>query len=399
MGRRNITCLAKALLQRQRYEAQLTFGTRDQKQRRAAAVLLELVDLGLEVVGTRNRFLRDLDDRVARVEALVGGGRARVDAENDDALHGVLDFVLLAQVVAHIGELEAEGLLDDRLSLGRIRRRRQRCLLLAVLQPSKLDRLGLFAALANDLNLYVLPDRRVGDDARQIAHFLDVLAVELDDHIARLDAAGLRRPLLVDASHERAVGRLDAEALGDLVGHLLDAHAKPAAPGLAEILELIDHRKRSLRWHREADADGSAGGRDDCSVDADDLALEVEQWTARIAAIDGGVGLDVVVVGTGVDVAIARRDDAGRDSAAEAERVADRDHPFAEPQTVGIPELDRLELLVGLDAQEREVGLLILPDQLGLDPRAIIEDDGNLVGVGDDVIVGDHDASRVDDEP
>ena len=65
-----------------------------------------------------------------------------------------------------------------------------------------------------------------------------------------------------------------------------------------------------------------------------DLAVEVEQRAARIAAVDGGVGLDVIVVGPGIDVAVARRDDAGSDRAAEAERVADGDHPFAEPQLV-----------------------------------------------------------------
>ena len=81
----------------------------------------------------------------------------------------------------------------------------------------------------------VLADRRVGDDARQVAHLLDVLAVELDDHVARLDAGGLGRALVVDAGDQRAARRLDAEAFGDLVGDLLDAHAEPAAPRLAEL--------------------------------------------------------------------------------------------------------------------------------------------------------------------
>ena len=163
-------------------------------------------------------------------------------------------------------------------------------------------------------------------------------------------------------------------------------------------MQLIDHRERGLRRHREADADRAARRRDDRGVDADHLAVEVEQRSARIAAIDGGVGLDVVVVGAGIDVAVARRHDAGRHRAAEAERIADRDHPFAEPQLVGIAEAHRLERLVGLDPQQRDVGLLIAAHQLGLDAGAVVEDDGDLVGVGDDVVVGDHDAGGVDDE-
>ena len=119
---------------------------------------------------------------------------------------------------------------------------------------------------------------------------------------------------------------------------------------------------RGLRRHREADADRAARRRDDRGVDADHLAVQVEQRAARIAAVDGGVGLDVVVVGAGIDVAVARRDDAGGHRAAEAERIADRDHPFAEPQLVGIAELHRLERLVGLHPQHREIGLLVAAD-------------------------------------
>ena len=140
------------------------------------------------------------------------------------------------------------------------------------------------------------------------------------------------------------------------------------------------------------------GRRDDQRVDADDFAIEVEQRPAGIAAVDGGVGLDVVVVGALADVAVARRDDAGRDRAAEAERIADRDHPFAEPQLVGIAELHRDQRLRRLELQHREIGLLVDADQFGLDLGAVVHDDVDLVGIRDDVIVGDDDACGIDDE-
>ena len=66
------------------------------------------------------------------------------------------------------------------------------------------------------------------------------LAVELDHDVAGLDAGGLGRPLVVDAGDQRAARRLDAEALGDVVGDLLDAHAEPAAPHFAELAQLVD---------------------------------------------------------------------------------------------------------------------------------------------------------------
>ena len=55
-------------------------------------------------------------------------------------------------------------------------------------------------------------------------------------------------------------------------------------------------------------------------------------------------------------------------------------------------------LVGGLTLQHREIGLGVAPDHLGLEPRAVGEDDGDLVGFRDHVIVGDDDAGRVDDE-
>ena len=54
--------------------------------------------------------------------------------------------------------------------------------------------------------------------------------------------------------------------------------------------------------------------------------------------------------------------------------------------------------LFRLHPQQGEVDLGVAPEDLGLEPRAVIEDDGHLVGVGDDVVVGHHDAGRIDDE-
>src|SRR5262245_37352539 len=212
--------------------------------------------------------------------------------------------------------------------------------------------------------------------------------------------AGLGGPLssMPAARTQRAAWRAAAEPRRDLVGPRLDTRAEPAAPGLAELLELIDHRHRGFRRHREADADRAAGGRDDRCIDADHLAVEVEQRAAGIAAVDGGVGLNVVVVGSRIDVTIARRDDASGDGAAEAERVADGDNPFAQSQLLRIAELDRLERLVGLEPEQRDVGFLVLADELGLEARTVVEDDGDLVGFRDHVVVGDHDTRRIDDE-
>ena len=67
----------------------------------------------------------------------------------------------------------------------------------------------LLLALADDDDVDDLADRRVGDDARQVVHFFDVVAIERHHHIARLDAGRLGRPLVVDPGDKRAARRRD----------------------------------------------------------------------------------------------------------------------------------------------------------------------------------------------
>ncbi len=190
----------------------------------------------------------------------------------------------------------------------------------------------------------------------------------------------------------------EVEALGDGVVDRLDAHAEPAATGLMELLELRDDRLDRGRGRCEADADRAAGRREDRGIDADHLALQVEQRAAGIALVDRGVGLQEIVVGAAVDVAVAGGDDARGHGLAEAERIADRHHAVADPRLVAVAELDGLQRLVALDLQHRDVDLGILADHLGLELAAVVEDDDDVVGVADDVVVGDNDAAGVDDE-
>ena len=94
-----------------------------------------------------------------------------------------------------------------------------------------------------------------------------------------------------------------------------------------------------LDGNGKADADAAARRREDRGIDADDIAVHVEQRTAGIAAIDRRVGLDEIVIGPGIDVAVARRDDARRHGRAEAEGIADRDHPVADAGLVAVAEM------------------------------------------------------------
>src|SRR3984885_2479216 len=351
---------APPLLQAQGDEAGFAVRIGHEQHRDFLALTLELIEPALEVGRVADALILHFDDHIARRTLLVGGPRRHtgIDPGDDHAFDVFPHLVLLAQIVGQARQLETERLLYRGLRrlrvvlVGRVG-----CRLLTVLEPADFHPAGFFLALADDDDFDFLADRRVSDDARQVVHFLHVMTVELDHDVAGLDAARFGRPPVVDPGNQRAMRRLDVEAFGDVVGDLLDPHAEPAAAGLAVLAQLVEHRHRRVRRHRKADAYRAAGRRNDRGVHADDFAVEIEQRTAGIAAINGGVGLDVIVVRPRIDVTVARRHDAGRHGAAKAERVADGDYPFAEPKLVGIAELHRLQRVVGLHPQQSEVAL------------------------------------------
>jgi hypothetical protein len=100
----------------------------------------------------------------------------------------------------------------------------------------------------------------------------------------------------------------------------------------------------------------------------------------------------------GLDVPLACREYARGDAAAEAERIADRQHPITYPRGVAVAPGGGYQRLVGLDLQQRDVGFGVAPDKLGLQIGVVVQNDVNLVGVGDHVIVGYDITRRVDDK-
>ena len=141
----------------------------------------------------------------------------------------------------------------------------------------------------------------------------------------------------------------------------------------------------------------AAGARKDQRVDADDFALDVEQRAARIAGVDRGVGLDVRDEVFLRQIAALRADDAGGHRVLEAERLADRDHPFADLQLVGVADRD-LRQVLRLDLEQRHVGALVGADDLGLELALVGELDVDFVGAVDDMRVGDEEAVGRNDE-
>ena len=129
------------------------------------------------------------------------------------------------------------------------------------------------------------------------------------------------------------------------------------------VLDQLGHDlTREVDRDREADALIAAGLAVDLAVDADQLAARVDERAAGVARIDGGVGLDeVVVAGELRIVPVGRRDDAKRHRLAERERVADREHPFGDAQLARVAPRQRREP-ASVDLDDGQIGVRIGAD-------------------------------------
>src|SRR5262249_59417197 len=112
-----------------------------------------------------------------------------------------------------------------------------------------------------------------------------------------------------------------------------------------------------------------------------------EGRATRIAFVDRSIDLNEVVVGTGSDIPTTGRDDTGRYRAAEAERIADRQHPVADARRL-VRELDVGEVAAAFYLDHRDVGPRIGTDHLGRVGLAVVGRHLDRAGLVDHVAVG-----------
>jgi hypothetical protein len=131
----------------------------------------------------------------------------------------------------------------------------------------------------------------------------------------------------------------------------------------------------------KADALIAAAARGNHRVDADHLAVVIQQRAARVAGVDGGIGLDEALELLG-DVAAERADDARRDRGLQAERRADGNRPVAHLHAVRVGDPDRRQRVAGVDFDDRDVGFGVRADQLGfVFCRIVGQFDFDVIGV------------------
>lgn len=237
-----------------------------------------------------------------------------------------------------------------------------------------------------------------GDQVEHDLRVLDRFSIDREQDIAGADASRVGRAAAHDAGDQRTFGIRQAEGLGQFGRDFLRLDADPAARDRAGPDDLLHDAARTGHRDGEADAERAAGARVDGSIDADQVALAIDQRAAGVARIDGGIGLDEVLEGVDAKVRTAEGgDDAHGHRLADAERVADGEHDIADAQAVHLAEGDGRQFL-GLDLQDGEIGFRVAADDLGLVGLAVVERYLDVVGPLDDVIVGQDIAIGADDD-
>ncbi len=109
--------------------------------------------------------------------------------------------------------------------------------------------------------------------------------------------------------------------------------------------------------------------------------------------------MNEIIIGAVADIAATSRDNTGCHCATKAKRIADGKNPVTNPQSVGITKLNSGEVnSVWINFQNRDVGFLVLTQYFGLERLIIGQNDGDLLGILDHMIVGDDNALFINDE-
>src|ERR1043165_7255858 len=140
-------------------------------------------------------------------------------------------------------------------------------------------------ARAQDVHLRLRAGLDLRDERRELARLVDRLAVEADDDVAGLEAGLLRRAAGLDLGDERAARSVEAEGLGERRRYFLHADAEASALDLAVREQLLLDADRRIDRDGEGDALEAARARVDLRVDADHLALHVEERPAGVARV------------------------------------------------------------------------------------------------------------------
>lgn len=350
-----------------------------------------LAEGGEEFAGAGDGLTVKFENYIAGLESRAGCGGAGFDLGHHCAVQAGGDAQALAELGVEVGELCA---VERGVSGGRV----LGICALAV-QGADLEFEVDGFSIAPDAGGDFAAGAGFGDHEAEFGAALDFVAIELQDDIARFQAGAFAGGTVAHAADEGPVRFLQSKCRGEFLCDGLDHDAEVAT---------FDAAVRDERGHDmfgEVDRDGksdalvAAGAAEDGLVDADEPAAGVDERAAGIAGVDGGVGLDEILVVHDAHAAAALgTDDAHGDGLPDAEGVADGKGHIAHFDLVAVGEGDRGGVAF-FDFDDGDVGLRVCADEAGLVGGFIaVERNEDLVGAGDDMVVRKDVAIARDDD-
>src|ERR1700733_1832462 len=236
--------------------------------------------------------------------------------------------------------------------------------------------------------------------AHEVADARHRFAVEGDDQVARQQTRLRGRPGLVNAEEPRPGGLLERESERDAAWNRERCSADPdiGSPHAPVPGDLTGDETRGVRSHGKADA---LRAHDHRSVDADHFARRGHQRAARIAGIEGSVGLHHILdhpAGARLQRASERRDDACGDRRVEAKRIADGDCDLAALELGAVAKLCGRQRDVSFDPEQRKIRVGIVAEHARLKVTAFERDEIDRPRALDDMAVGERETVGGNDD-
>jgi len=221
--------------------------------------------------------------------------------------------------------------------------------------------------------------------------------VELGDQTAGFQPRLRGGTPLFDLGHQDSPIRL--EVLGHLGRKLLDHDPQPGALHPSELDEIVGHTPGEVGGNRESNplvALASLGH--DEGVHPDDFPVNVDERAARIPPVDGGVGLDEILVAAEVDGPVRGAYVTDADRIAQLKRGPDGQRPLPDSKIVGVRKPHRRQT-ASVDPDDREVRVAVAGHDRGVGTFAVGEKHFDFVRLLNHVVVGEDVAVGADDHP
>jgi len=251
--------------------------------------------------------------------------------------------------------------------------------------------------LAQNPQIYRVAGFEVRNQVRAVNPVEHGIAIDMGDDVAAAQTAGGGRAARLHLDNDQRGGWCNAALLGRGSHQLLNLDAEPAAHHMTFADDVLQYLDRGLDRNRKADALGR-GLVEHRGVDADQVAVGVDQGTAGVAAVDRRVGLQEVFKGVQAQAAAGGADDALGHRLTETERIADGQHHIADAGLRRAADGHRRQILEG-DAQHGEIGLRVRARHGRFGLAAVGQQHDDFVGIRDHMVIGENVTLAAHDHP